>query len=755
MSAPVYDRFGVAVYQGDCLDVMRQMPAESVHAVVTDPPYELTDGRKQDCASDVLRNTIIRDAAYDQAASRERSIAFRIESTLLSPLVNDRIHLDDDASSGEEEVDHDRLMVQVDQVLMYSGDVVLDEQGQRSEFRLWVREGTTRCVGACRCFAESGEGRLAIPVGLRYDPLGDTEGATGVVTVPRAELATVLTLDVARATAELRTACGADAIDPRFLLLPAQTVGACATARRLAAELQAGQVGSVDLGANGTGPIYLLAHRALLRFARPRLSQKGFMNRSWDGSGIAFDPRVWRQCLRVLKPGGHLLAFGGTRTAHRLACAVEDAGFEIRDEIDSIGSRVSWVYGQGMPKSLDVSKAIDRRPGVSRHAQFGATLKAARLAKGYSNSFDVAEVVTGRRTGAVANWEKYQFPEARWWPALRDLLDLDPAWDVVIAEADREVIGTRTTGIGTGRGAVPYIADSDNRDLTAPATDAARQWEGWGTGLRPSHEPIIVARRPLSSTVAGTVLEHGTGAINIGATRVGMRDARKLNRLKSIGYGGSEPQGMVDDGGTGRWPPNTIFSHVPALDPVSGEVVGDACAGGCVAGCAIRELDAQSGHQRDGVAVNRNRESGTRSSWYGTRNSRTGTDIGYGGEGGASRYFPCFRFEAKAPTHERPRVDGVAHPTCKPLSLVRWMTRLVCPPGGTVLDCFAGTGTTGQAARAEGFDAILIEDDPASIPLIIVRLDARPRTDVPVTPERAAEPDLDLLDLLDQDDASS
>ena len=139
------------------------------------------------------------------------------------------------------------------------------------------------------------------------------------------------------------------------------------------------------------------------------------------------------ECLRVLKPGGHLLAFGGSRTWHRLAAGVEDAGFEIRDSI-------AWLYGSGFPKSLDVAKAIDKRPGVDRHAEFKSELIAAREAAGLKRS-DLAEYVVGTNSGAVWNWEHHQFPSAKWWPAIRDRLGMGHKWDTIMAEAEREITG--------------------------------------------------------------------------------------------------------------------------------------------------------------------------------------------------------------------------------------------------------------------------------------------------------------------------
>ncbi|AVO21670.1 methyltransferase [Mycobacterium phage MooMoo] len=401
------------------------------------------------------------------------------------------------------------------------------------------------------------------------------------------------------------------------------------------------------------------------------------------------------ECLRVLKPGGYMLAFGGSRTWHRLASAIEDAGFEIRDSI-------AWLYGSGFPKSLDVSKAIDKRPGAVHHREFALHLVERREAAGLSRA-DVSERIVGTRSGACWNWEHHQFPEAKWWPALRDLLGMDGArWDAVIAEAERERIGTRTTGIGTGRGSVAFIGDGDNRDITAPATDAAKQWSGWGTALKPAFEPIVVARKPLAGTVAANVLEHGTGAINIDACRVGSEQrtnpaggSSSLQRVSRVQHGyrdnltacAGEPSTV-----TGRWPTNVVLDESQAA-----------------------ELDAQTG-----ITTSRKGKPRTGANGHGWGMTATGAE--YDDAGGASRFFPVFRYEAKAPGVERPSADGVAHPTVKPLDLMRWLVRLVTPPNGVVLDPFAGSGTTAEACIHEHMRCITIEREADYLPLIVARL---------------------------------
>lgn len=411
----------------------------------------------------------------------------------------------------------------------------------------------------------------------------------------------------------------------------------------------------------------------------------GFMGKKWDDLPPS---REWAEaCYRVLKPGGHIAAFGGTRTWHRLAVAIEDAGFEMRDSL-------AWLYGSGFPKSHDVGKAIDKRPGASQHPEFGAALRAAMTAKGYTNTFDVAEAVLGKRTGAVANWIKYQFPEARWWPALRDLLDMDEArWGPVIAEAEREVVG-RAAWSNSANHFVPGEDHSQRvqLDITAPATPEAERWQGWGTALKPAFEPIVLARKPLAEkTVARNVLTHGTGAINIDACRIGTEEnltregsghgmlrlhgCHTIDELRALAEAGEKtPDGRdaratlaraiayhervgEDVQPSGRWPANVL------LDQTAAEWV-----------------DEQSGE--------------------------------------ASRFF----YTAKAPKRERPNVNGVQHPTVKPLAIMQWLIRLVTPPNGTVLDPFAGSGTTLEAARNTGFSSIGIEAEETYLPLIDQRL---------------------------------
>lgn len=322
-----------------------------------------------------------------------------------------------------------------------------------------------------------------------------------------------------------------------------------------------------------------------------------FMGRAWDASGIAYNVEVWRECLRVTKPGGHLAAFGGTRTFHRMAVAIEDAGWEIRDSI----GLAAWVQGQGFPKGKD---------------------------------------------------------------------QLKPAW-----------------------------------------------------------EPITLARKPFRGSAKANIAKHGTGGINVDACRVGTGGQLKWSTPRDMGYyGDTDVAGSEATANEqGRWPANVVLSHADTCED------GGACAGGC----PVAELDRQSGitlSQGGSRGASRQRSSME----GGVLGAQPDVKPGFGDEGGASRFFPVFRYQAKAPTRERPKIDGKGWPTVKPLALMRWLVRLVTPPGGVVLDPFAGTGSTLQAARDEGFASIGVERDEFAYLLACRRL-GLPEL-VPVTDVETGDP---------------
>jgi DNA modification methylase len=414
-----------------------------------------------------------------------------------------------------------------------------------------------------------------------------------------------------------------------------------------------------------------------------------FMGKRWDYDVPSVE--VWAECLRVLKPGGHLLAFAGTRTQHRMAVRIEDAGFEIRDMI-------AWVYGSGFPKSLDVSKAIDKRGGNSHlAAEIGAALKAARKSRGIT-----ATEADRTYCGGVTLWSWYegrpagqQMPTADVmarvaadWPELRHYADL-------IAEAEREVVGQKTAGIAnpddrdrhTIGGSASVVVD-----ITAPATPEAQQWAGWGTALKPALEPITMARKPLTGTVAANVLQHGTGALNVDGCRVegAMTGTWGARQASSIGYGGTDPDGyQTQQHPLGRWPANLIHDG-------SDEVVG-----------LFPETTSGAFNQSQRKAQNQK---------YGQFNGYSDPKQYDSETGNAARFF----YTSKATKAER---QGCSHPTVKPLDLMAYLCRLVTPPGGIVLDPFMGSGTTIKAAIGEGFNAIGIERDPAYYAMAQHRMD--------------------------------
>lgn len=461
----------------------------------------------------------------------------------------------------------------------------------------------------------------------------------------------------------------------------------------------------------------------------------GFMGKAWDASGIAYNVDMWRHCWRVLKPGGHLTAFGGARTYHRMTVAIEDAGFEIRDSLH-------WIYGSGFPKGQDIAKSIDRRrDDRCQVLQVTAWLATARDTAGWTNRQIDALFGTSGMAGLWTTQGKAAIiPQPAQWARIRDAIGFDDAEILPLvtelnarkglvgdAWEKREIIGTRHAP--TRKSDHLYGDFSGDDRITVPASDAARQWQGWNTALKPAHEPIVLARKPTGfNTTVANVLEHGTGGLNIDGCRVeSVSDGPGTTPRSSVNGRRQSMAGPLNrvpyDGSAGRWPTNVLLSHPPLLDE-DGQPVGDACAAGCVDGCPVKEMDRQSGvtTSSGGVRGGRIGANGVLGEFQ--HNGPRANAGGLGDSGGASRFFPVFRYEAKAPASERPRLpDGTAWPTVKPLALLRWLARLITPPGGVILDPFAGSGTTLEAALLEGFPVIGIERDPTAAALSKVRLD--------------------------------
>ena len=521
----------------------------------------------------------------------------------------------------------------------------------------------------------------------------------------------------------------------------------------------------------------------------------GFMNASWDS--FVPPPAVWEECMRVLKPGGHMAVFAGARTQDLMGLSIRLAGFEIRDTL-------GWVYGSGMPKSLDVSKAIDkaRREDAEPVKAVAKALREALEASGKTRK----EIDAHFGTANVSQYwfsphRNSQVPPVDKWPWLRDFLGIDSSLDAEVwrlngrkgtpgeAWEKREVVGAGFR-IDRKNGAVPYGSGTEtgHYDITAPATDEAKQWDGWGTALKPAIEPILLCRKPLDGTVANNVLAHGVGGLNIDACRVSgeglkasdyddsRRSAPKFSGILNGGKEGAyrsrtgevpsgrfpanvlldehaakemdEQSGVLKSGGGNKAPRSStswFTSNSPNVDdvrnPDSGgasrffpvfkseeetpETKGRFPANVLLDEHAAAEMDEQSGVLKSGGA--NKGVSGSPGSATGF--SRGGEFSAHTDSGGASRFFPVFKYQAKAPKKERPvieREDGtkIQHPTVKPLTLLEWLVELITPPGGTVLDPFAGSGTTLQAALNKGFQPIGIEQDADYIKLIEQRLAA-------------------------------
>lgn len=398
-----------------------------------------------------------------------------------------------------------------------------------------------------------------------------------------------------------------------------------------------------------------------------------FMGKAWDHGvpGVEF----WEHSIRVAKPGAHLLAFGGTRTFHRLACAIEDAGWEIRDCI-------MWVYASGFPKSHNVALSIDKKLGGSDRGH--------RIATAYRHH-----------------------PDGTYEPNGEAL----PAYEA--------------------------------------KTDEAAEWEGWGTALKPAWEPIIVARKPISGTVAENVMKYRTGSINIDGCRIGTLEdcARNPSMVHDTAAGFGKGLAMGGYGSDlGRWPANLI--HDGSQEAVAGFPYVES---GKPAGIKVGVQGNACGEFAGGIPI-----------------------TGYGDSGSAARFFYCAkaskedRDEGMEEFEEVRRDDGRKtdnhvpnlrttprrnfHPTVKPTDLMRYLIRLVTPPGGIVLDMFVGSGSTPKAAALEGFPSISIDLEADHIDIACARVayaqkQARAQPELFSKHETKQGKEPTLFDLMQSEDA--
>ncbi len=439
------------------------------------------------------------------------------------------------------------------------------------------------------------------------------------------------------------------------------------------------------------------------------------------------------ECFRVLKHGGHLLAFGGSRTYHRLACAVEDAGLEIRDQI-------MWVYGSGFPKSLDISKAIDRkRHDREEIYQVTKWIREARDAAGIGNrDIDEAFSFSGMAGHWTSNKSQPAVPTLEQVPRLLEVLGLTMdavpdeirrlLWDLNGRKGEPSPNWWKREVVGKGKSAIANKDEGERHtigasraaefDLTAPATEAAKRWEGWGTALKPAHEPIVVARKPLRGTVSENVLAYGTGGLNINGCRIPMSQS---DRTAATVPQAALKSGIVDAGRGG--------------DSRNGETFHPANGGRFPANFIHDGSDEVLEHFPQTKAATSCTQRDNRSPFQTGTGKLEPFAVYDDGGGSAARFFYCAkasrrdRDEGLEEFTERRDADRIAddgvgganprnrtntprkniHPTVKPTDLMRYLCRLVTPPNGTVLDPFTGSGSTGKAAVLEGFRFIGIE----------------------------------------------
>ena len=468
---------------------------------------------------------------------------------------------------------------------------------------------------------------------------------------------------------------------------------------------------------------------------------KGFMGKEWDA--FVPQPVFWREVYRVLKPGGHMLVFAGTRTMDLMTLGLRIAGFEIRDSIgwaheDSYGAPVmSWCYGSGFPKSLNISKAIDKRGGNPTLIQdVSSALKKARTSRGISitqadkmfcDGSTLYSWYEGRPAGTQLPTSGYMMKIASEWPELEKYVELT-------MEAEREVVGKYESDMG---GLAGERLGTDGGNITIPSTPAAKQWDGWGTALKPAWEPIIIARKPLDGTVAANVLKYGTGGINVDGCRVewdkkgleGDTNRRKSPRTDITGASFHASTGGENAGKyigeiaspSGRFPANVITD---GSDAVVGEFP-DQKSGAMTKSYEYKNNGNSMGKPSGETRQIHEANSGSAARFfYAAKASPSERNAGC--EGLDKKKRDDSRKEGN-PGGDNQRNRGVnqvhnTHPTVKPISLIRYLTRLITPPGGTCLDPFAGSGTTGIACEQEGFNAILIEREQEYIPIINARV---------------------------------
>jgi site-specific DNA-methyltransferase (adenine-specific) len=733
----------IQLIQGDCLDQLKTLDDNSIDSIVTDPPYGLGDNLYKRVNKTVRKSFNIMLPDFNESnAKRIQYSSFSFKSGLCPdlsrcesiPVIKSRvampegsIHFDSDIEVRKIEIDRSTvsssfpisntvLMDKVDSngckfignfifdfgdsIDFTADDVFSGNFGQFSNgfFSVPISSIFSSCfpnLGVDFPFPIFRNGILDIVWGSN-DMGNDAVGHSFALTEDRAEDVPVLTFDMRGTSDNTIATVSTQKSDTFTNFIRPKLVRTSSAASGLSTMLQPVRVSFVLDTANGTSPEYFfhlyLPKNLLNSISNIYKNSSGFMGKSWDNSVPSAE--IWAECLRVLKPGGHLLAFAGTRTQHRMAVNIEDAGFEIRNII-------AWVYGSGFPKSQNVSKAIDKAAGAEREVV------------GIVDSRSKFDGRTRSSSAINTNWRKAEFRDD--------------------------------------------VRDLSKKELTVSTTDEAKQWDGWGTALKPALEPITVARKPLSGTVAANVLEHGTGAINIDGCRVPPNGDKLSGGHCSSGQqmsGGWERPWMKDPEAVaanaersrasvekseslGRFPANLIHDG-------SDEVLS----------CFPKTEPSRKGKPR-----------GSKTSGDGWGMTKTGSE--YDDKGTAARFFYCTKaskrdrnegledIDLKSSANKEhwfqrvcskcgifQRGDEVCqdedncpkewinppkknnHPTVKPTDLMRYLVRLVTPPNGTVLDPFMGSGSTGKACMVEGFDFIGIELDEDYVEIARARIEA-------------------------------
>ena len=477
-----------------------------------------------------------------------------------------------------------------------------------------------------------------------------------------------------------------------------------------------------------------------------------FMGKKWDYDVPSVE--FWKEVYRVLKPGGHILSFGGTRTYHRMVVNIEDVGFEIRDQIQ-------WIYGSGFPKSLNISKSIDKIYGRLGYDLVEIKSKLKELYKSSGKNMNKIDEECGFKASGYLRTEirdddgwGQALPTIERWNKIKEIINYNnDDLDGIFLEAEREIVGSKNSGLfngGVGNSVGGTIVSKI--DLTKSKTPKGEEWEGWGTALKPANEPICLARKPLSEkSVAENVIKWKTGGINVDGCRVGYtegshpRDMYGESYMKS-GHGsasnelqkmsGSERNGVyVND--EGRFPANIIF------ECICDEVINENTHTNPDCPCYI--LDQQSGVSKSSKSLMGSAKSGNSDGRYNWNNGDKNdfeSIRGHNDKGGSSRFFYNAKvskaernmgldeFEEKNSMKwngtdghkgvgdyypdgsERPKTSYKNnHPTVKPVSLMTYLCRLITPENGIILDPFMGSGSTGIASQLEGFRFVGMEMD--------------------------------------------